>query len=147
MALKGMTHISLSVTDLDRSLAFYRDTLGLPVLLEPFEGQVFDGREVMLLVGRTALCLQEHVRHAARRFDPTQCGLDHLAFAVDSLAELRERAESLTAAGVENSGVKPLAGFGEFIELRDPDGIQLELHVTAAAHASQESAFNSRGTT
>lgn len=30
--------------------------------------------------------------------------------------------------GVAHSGVKPLPGFGDFIELRDPDGILVELH-------------------
>lgn len=28
----GLDHVSISVADLDRSLAFYRDLLGLPVL-------------------------------------------------------------------------------------------------------------------
>ena len=56
MTIKGLTHISLSVTDLDRSLTFSRDVLRLPVFAERFEGTAFDGEEVMLLAGRTALC-------------------------------------------------------------------------------------------
>ena len=71
-AVRGLTHVSLSVGDLDRSLRFYRDLLGLGVLMDMFRGEV--------------------------------------------------------AAGAVHSGVKPLPGFGHFIELRDPDGILVELH-------------------
>lgn len=125
--VSGFTHVSLSVTDLDRSRRFYHQQLGLPILADEFEGSAFDGREVMVLVGRTALCLQEHRSNAGESFDPTRTGLDHLALAVRSAEELVSWAEHLEAAGIAHSGVKPLPGFGRFIELRDPDGIQLEL--------------------
>ena len=127
--LNRLTHLSLSVTDLDRSLAFYRDTMGLPVFVEPFDGQVFEGREALLLVGGMALNLQAHRDTSGDGFDPTRTGLDHLAFAVSTEDELQAWAEHLSAAGVEHSGVKPVPGYGVMIELRDPDGIQLELHV------------------
>ena len=131
MTLKGLTHISLSVSDLDRSLAFYRDLLGLSVLAEPFEGAVFEGREAMLLIGRVALCLQAHSANTGGVHDPTVTGLDHLAFAVETPDDLAGWASKLTDAGVEHSGVKPLPGFGTMIELRDPDGILVELHCMA----------------
>ena len=126
--IKGFTHVSLSVSDLDASLHFYRDVLGLATLAEPFDGQVFEGREAMLLAGRTALCLQCHRANAGAGFDPRHTGLDHVALAVASRAELDAFAEHLTAEGIEHSGVKPLPGFGDMIELRDPDGILVELH-------------------
>jgi len=125
----GFTHISLSVTDLNRSLAFYRDVIGLPVLQEPFDGKVFDGREAMLLAGTSALCLQEHAaRDPKETFSPLRPGLDHFAFSVGSEADLHAFADHLTEVGCRHSGVKPLEGFGTFIELRDPDGVLVELH-------------------
>lgn len=129
--VRGFTHVSLSVRDLDRSVVFYRDVLGLAVLVEPFDGSVFEGREAMLVAGRTALCLQAHAANEGEEFGPTRTGLDHLAFAVESLADLDAFAMRLTDAGVSHSGVKPLPGYGYFIELVDPDGIQLELHAVA----------------
>lgn len=126
--IKGFTHVSLSVRDLDASLTFYRDILGLPVLAAPYEGDVFNGREAMVLAGRTALCLQCHSANIGNPFDPLQTGLDHIALAVASKQDLDAYAEHLTGAGVEHSGVKPLPGYGEFIELREPDGILVELH-------------------
>lgn len=129
--ISGFTHVSLSVSDLERSLGFYRDVLHLPVLREPYDGTVFDGREAMVVAGRSALCLQAHALNDGEGFDPRRTGLDHLAFAVRSVDDLHDLASRLDDAGLEHSGVKPLPGFGHFIELRDPDGIQLELHVMA----------------
>lgn len=55
-------------------------------------------------------------------------GLDHVAVAVASKEDLHAFAEHLTGAGFKHSGVKPLPGYGDFIELRDPDGILVELN-------------------
>ena len=132
-SIRGFTHVSLSVSDLDRSRRFYHEVLGLPVLADTFEGTAFAGREVMVSVGRSGLCLQEHRSIAGSMFEPSRTGLDHLAFAVSSLEELEGWAQRLMVAGVPHSGVKPLPGFGYVIELRDPDGIQLELHCLGGA--------------
>ena len=131
--ISGFTHVSLSVSNLDRSLSFYRETLGLPFLAEPFDGVAFDGREAMLLAGRTALCLQEHAGRGDDAFDPMHAGLDHLALAVGSVDDLDRFARELDEAGISHSGVKPLPEFGHMIEVRDPDGILVELH--AMPHA------------
>jgi glyoxylase I family protein len=98
------------------------------VLAEPYDGTVFDGREAMVLAGRSALCLQCHSARDGSAFDPRRTGLDHLALAVATRDQLVAFADWLTAKGVEHSGVKPLPGFGDFIELHDPDGILVELH-------------------
>ncbi len=123
--VRGVSHVSLSVTDLDRSLAFYRDVLGLSVLMEPFEGSAFDGREAMVLAGRIAVALQCHRGSDGSDFDPRRTGLDHLAFHLADRSHLDEWAERLAAHGVACSEVKQVA-FGWNIEFRDPDGIQLE---------------------
>lgn len=135
-SLTRLTHVSLSVTDLDRSLAFYRDTLGLPVFVPPFDGEVFDGREALLLVGGMALNLQAHRQTSGDAFDPTRTGLDHLAFSVATHDELEAWAQHLSNQGVVHSGIKPVPGYGVMIELRDPDGIQLELHLLQLDPAS-----------
>jgi len=126
--VKGFTHISLSVRDLDRSLGFYRDLLGLSVLTEPYDAAVFEGREAMLIAGRAALCLQQHRANAGEAFDPVRTGLDHISLAVSTVDDLHAFADHLTGAGLPHSGVKPLPGYGHFIELNDPDGILVELH-------------------
>lgn len=126
--LQRFTHISLSVRNLEASIAFYHEVLGLPLLRETYQGEAFDGREAMLLVGKTALCLQEHQGNPGEPFDARRSGLDHLAFAVEDVGALDGWASTLTQHGVTHSGVKPLSGFGQFLETRDPDGILVELH-------------------
>ncbi len=128
LGVKGITHVSLSVRDLDRSFDFYHRVLGLSILVPPFEGEVFKGREVMLMAGRIALCLQEHAANEGEEFDPTRAGLDHYAFMVDSIEELRAWQSRLDDAGVAHSDIKLAGAFGSMIELRDPDNIQIELH-------------------
>ena len=86
----------------------------------------------MLLAGRMALCLQCHTANTGARFEPTHTGLDHVALAVASREELEIFAEHLTTEGIDHSGVKPLPGFGDMIELHDPDGILVELHAMPA---------------
>lgn len=128
--IRGVSHLSLSVADLDRSLGFYRDVLGLSVFVEPFDATAFDGREAMLLAGRVVIVLQAHRSNGGERFDPTRTGLDHLAFHVAKRSDLATWASRLDRHGVAHSETKDAGGLGWMIELRDPDGVQLELFAT-----------------
>jgi glyoxylase I family protein len=130
--INGITHVSLSVRDLDQSARFYREVLGLTVLVEGIRTDAYN--EVILLIpGRAgiALCLQAHRTNDGSAGEPDRTGLDHLAFAVADRDVLDEWAARLDELGVEHSGVKSNSGFGHLIALRDPDGIQLELHTMA----------------
>jgi glyoxylase I family protein len=124
--IRGVSHVSLSVRDLDRSLAFYTGVLDLPVLVEPFTGSAFEGREALVLAGRVAICLQEHVGNDGSEFDPTRTGLDHLALHLPSRDALDEWRAHLMSEGIDASGPRKVM-FGWIVELRDPDGLQLEL--------------------
>ena len=53
-------------------------------------------------------------------------GLDHVAFAVPDGASLRAWAEHLTEVGIDHAGVV-LEGGHPSLQLRDPDGIAIEL--------------------
>ena len=127
-ALTGISHLSLSVRDLDRSLAFYRDVLGAPVLAEPYVSPHFEGgRIALVLIGVTGLDLQEHARNDGHRFDPAHSGLDHVAFTAESMADLEAWAARLDRAGVHHSPIRE-AGSGAMFDFQDPDGIQLEFY-------------------
>ena len=62
----------------------------------------------------------------ADRFAEDRTGLDHLSFAVDSVADLEAAASMLEDRGITHSGVKDI-GAGHILEFRDPDNIALEL--------------------
>jgi glyoxylase I family protein len=105
-SITGITHVSLSIGDLDRSLAFYQGVLGLPYLIEPFE--VFEGREAILLFpSELGLCLQQHRGNPVASFDARRTGLDHLSFQVVSAEMLEAWSSRLDAFRIEHSGVAP----------------------------------------
>ena len=60
------------------------------------------------------------------RFHEDRCGLDHLAFAVSSRAELRAAAGLLDDLGTPHDEIKDI-GTNYILEFRDPDNIALEL--------------------
>lgn len=126
--ISGVSHIALTVTDLTVSLAFYSSVLGL----EPI-GTMADGaftRSVLALPGPTHLGLTQHHTGSGRSFDPTSPGLDHLAFACESRAQLTTWVEHLDSLGVAHSGVQD-AEYGSALSFRDPDGNALELFAAA----------------
>lgn len=116
-------HVSLRVSDLDRSRRFYEGVLGLTV------DQDFPGRKLRLRFGATAtrLVLAPPLPGTPEgdRFTEQRIGLDHLAIGVPS-GEVARLAKVLAAAGVPNSGVKSDPLGPAMITFRDPDNIQLE---------------------
>jgi glyoxylase I family protein len=126
--LSGVDHVGLSVTDLDRSISFYRDELGALVTVPPFEGyRGFSGRMAILLLGMTTLDLYEHAANAAESFEPSRTGLDHLALAADSYDQVDAWVRWLDSRGIPHSEVRDSAGFGALFDFVDPDGIQIEI--------------------
>lgn len=123
--LKGIHHVALSVKDLDASIAWYTDILGLSVEFRDDQGE--ERHMAVLRIPGTGqqVGLVQHLSGGAP-FDPTSLGLDTAAFAVASGEELDEWAALLNARGVVNGGVLP-APFGGMLNFKDPDGIALAL--------------------
>ncbi len=107
-------HVSINVTDVDRSHAFYVDVLGLDVLPRP--DFPFPGRWLDAGAGR-----QVHLIQTDRI--PDDVG-QHFAFRA---ADLNALCEHLAAAGVAVSGPKPV-GAGRQAFFHDPDGNRLEIY-------------------
>jgi catechol 2,3-dioxygenase-like lactoylglutathione lyase family enzyme len=61
-------------------------------------------------------------------FDERRVGLDHLAFQVTDVEELKRWVSHLDANGVSHSGIID-AGYGSTVVFRDPDNVQLEFFV------------------
>ncbi|GGW37297.1 hypothetical protein GCM10010503_11570 [Streptomyces lucensis JCM 4490] len=127
-------HTGLNVTDLDRSLAFYRDVLGFALLAEGKE----DGRRYAFLgEGGADAPLVTLWQQAGEPYDGGRAGLHHLAFTADSVDRVRAYEAALRAAGVEfaHEGVvahrEGSASGGIFFH--DPDGTRLEISVPHGA--------------
>jgi catechol 2,3-dioxygenase-like lactoylglutathione lyase family enzyme len=138
-------HVGIIVKDLDRSIYFYHDVLGLEFDNEPspwFEGEDLARgvgvpgarlRQVSLRASDGLIVeLIEYSNRPEDNTDPIQqnyLGAMHLAFRVDDVriakAELESRGvEFLSDVNVVDEGV--LAGW-RWVYLHDPDGIPLEL--------------------
>jgi len=120
----GLHHVALSVRDLDASVAWYRDVVGLREELRLESG---DRRSAILrLPGSTQqLGLVEH-QAAGAGFDPHTLGLDHVAFTVATGEEMEAWAARLHDRAVATSGVLETP-FGGMLHFTDPDGIALAL--------------------
>jgi lactoylglutathione lyase len=125
MSVRGLFETHLTVADLTRSVAFYRDTVGLAVALEvPERGAAFHwiGQPGKAMLGLWSI-------------GSAPMGMRlHIAFAM-TLADVHAAPDALKAQGVQ-----PLSFFGEpanepsvigwmpaaAVYFRDPDGHMLE---------------------
>jgi catechol 2,3-dioxygenase-like lactoylglutathione lyase family enzyme len=115
------------VTNLERSLKFYRDLLGAPLLYEGFPNDevTFAGQIACVLLGGVGLDLQQHDANMGAQFESSTTGLDHLALSVPTRGDLEAFATLLDEAGVVHSPIRE-AGPILMFDFCDPDGIQLE---------------------
>lgn len=130
MTITRIHHLGLTVSDADASAQWYSTVLGFRragdyASPDGSRRKVFldhDGFDV-----RLGLC--QHAGAIGDRFDETRPGLDHLSFAVDSAAELRDWEQRLDSHGVRYTPVasaNTIPG-AQVLVFRDPDNIQLEL--------------------
>lgn len=125
----AVDHIVLKVRDLDRSLSFYRDWLGLEAeFLEDYTA----GRRpfVSLRAGAQLIDLVPDPGFAGGAEDP-KAGLLHFCLRIRR-CPLEKLFGAFEAAGVEVLGGGPRArmgatGMGMSIYVRDPDGYLIEI--------------------
>ena len=145
MAVSRIHHVGVTVADVDRSLRFYRDLLGMPVV----EDVRLTRPEVAALLGTHELDLRlvnvdtgdgrilellEYARPAGHPVDYTSRdpGSGHIALAVKGLDAI---AAGIAAAGGSVISHHPITAadsegifaHARLLYVRDPDGMILEL--------------------
>ena len=139
--IHGINHVAISTPDIERSLAFYRDLLGLEEVFrrnwevgETIFDNITDLEDsaaliVMLKAGNACVELFEYQKPAPKPGEPRRpvCdhGITHLCLQVTAIEAEYER---LKAAGMEFHC--PPQDFGSDIQAtygRDPDGNVVEL--------------------
>jgi catechol 2,3-dioxygenase-like lactoylglutathione lyase family enzyme len=123
MDFPSITHVAVTVSDLDVSVPWYDALFGARAVLDEDTGPF---RHVVYALGDTLFGLHEFPDPAAGAFDERRVGMDHVAFGVTDRDELVEWVARLEDLGVEHGGVVD-AGYGSGLSFRDPDGIALEL--------------------
>jgi glyoxylase I family protein len=121
--ITGLSHVQLLVTDVSASAKWYGAVLGLvPFADDPDIGYV----ALQHRGGKFVVVLTRAPSPRDPSAEPTTDGLDHLALAVPDGAALETWAAHLTDVGIEHAGVV-LEGGHPSLQLRDPDGIAIEL--------------------
>ena len=127
IALSGIHHIALTVTDMPRALDFYTRILGFQVLAElPTKTIMTNGSTILAING----AYDATQMPANDRFTENRTGLDHVSFTVASPADLEGALQVFDANNVPHGEIKDLrpAGLPLYVlAFRDPDNIQLEL--------------------
>jgi catechol 2,3-dioxygenase-like lactoylglutathione lyase family enzyme len=117
-----LEHVNLTVSDLNRSIAFYCELLDLPVR---WKGPIDDER-LGAHIGddRSYLALFQATTNGAVARDYQRPGFNHLGFVVEDLdGEVRRRLDHLGAVVHLEADYEP----GRRIYFFDPDGYEVEL--------------------
>jgi catechol 2,3-dioxygenase-like lactoylglutathione lyase family enzyme len=155
--MKGLHHVGITVKDLDASIRFYHDVLGLDFVNEPtpwFDDERLGAavgvpgavlRQVSLAAGGSTLELLEYRNppsETSRPLASNNRGASHVAFLVDDIAAKKAELEAkgiefFSEVNVVDEGV--LAGW-RWVYFDDPDGYPLELVEIAYSNAEERRA-------
>src|ERR1700739_3375272 len=108
-AIAGVHHISLTVSDIETSLAWYQRLLGaerVPMKFPHYEREE-KGFGVLLVEPRSGLMVGLHTNTAneGERFDEARTGLDHIGLGVGTREDLQAWTAWLGGVGIETSGI------------------------------------------
>jgi catechol-2,3-dioxygenase len=128
-AFPAITHVALTVSDLDRSRQWYQQLFGSDPVLDENTGPF---HHVVWLMGGTLVGLHAFPDlKSSEPFDERRLGLDHLAFGCSSRSELEEWERRLDELHISNGGIVD-APYGSGLSFRDPDNIALEFFAPPA---------------
>jgi glyoxylase I family protein len=113
MKLTGIHHVSILVSDMERSVAWYRDSLGLKEVKRPSN----------FVTPVRWFELGDEQIHLIPSDEPDTVSPRHFAIHVDNCDTARE---SLQERGVEIRETVPIAGAKRFF-ISDPDGNNIEI--------------------
>lgn len=141
MPIQRLNHAVLYVRDAPRSAEFYCDVLGFAVVMQ------FPGAAFLQAAGST----NDHdlglFQLGSAAGDSTAgrstVGLYHLAWEVDTLAELERISGALTAAGALVGASDH--GTTKALYAKDPDGLEFEVSWLVPAHLLDEAARSVQG--
>ena len=120
----GIHHIALRCSDMAITKEFYQEKIGFVLALDSPELIAFVAGPVIIAFKKANAEFHKDV------FTPFNIGLDHVALACETEEELHRCAKELTAAGIENTGVKLDETLQKlYVAFKDPDRIQWEFYM------------------
>ena len=121
-----MHHAAFICSDVGRTIAFYQDLLGFP-LVELFENRDYEGSAHLFFdIGNgNLLAFFDFPGYEHPEFHETLGGIQHLAISM-APGPVR-RAEGAARTPPASSTAGPTSGSQNSVYVRDPDGLQVEL--------------------
>src|SRR4029450_8085587 len=162
MQVGPVYHTGFTVSDIERSIVFYRDVLGLTLIkrqtgtapylatVTGFAGVRLEAAFLQPAAGGSVLELLQYVSHPASATDraTNRHGNAHLCFKIDDLrsacAELKRRGVTLISEPTEITAGAHAGGWAVY--LRDPDGSTVELYQGPTASPADPAAAASGAT-
>lgn len=123
MSVRKLLHTRYRLNDLERSVQFYKDVLGLEEVRRHKSPR---GSELVFLKAPESEETIELCRFPASGPVVVQPDLTHLAFEVDSLEEFGRRLQSMGLAFSDGPHYRP-DGSGGFAFIDAPEGYEVEL--------------------
>jgi len=138
--ISGISHVDLSVTDVDASTTWYRDLLGMVDLFDHRNDERgYEVRYMMEPNSGVVMGFEQHDANPGSPFDERRVGLDHLSWSVESREQLDAWLAQLEQRGISHSGIHE-GVLWDVLVFRDPDNVQLEfIYVKPAASGLVES--------
>lgn len=132
LGVSGFGHVSVTVSDLDRSALWYEQVLGLEKVAElhkpTFRKVIFEDA-----ASRIVISLTHHgEKSSGDSATEFRTGLDHLAFVVPSFRELEAWRARLDEFAVQRTEILETST-GWVLVFRDPDNLQLEFYAARDA--------------
>jgi lactoylglutathione lyase len=129
LAIDSVVHLAIRTGDLDRSLEFYRDTLGFPEMMRHF---YTDGSVLCVFVRASEKQYIEIFPNGEGEVSgPNRVGLDHVCFVVP---DVEQTEQTLSTLGVALTKSFDTPG-GRVLFIADPDGNTIEFESRKAANA------------
>jgi catechol 2,3-dioxygenase-like lactoylglutathione lyase family enzyme len=128
MKPKALDHVGLKVTDMDRSLRFYCDGLGLELLRRSAKGPGI--ASAVLRVGDQEMNLFSNPAFEPGSSDGNPPGLDHFCLEIES-GSIDDVVAGLAQAGIAVAQPPVKRSDGVSLFVNDPDGCRVELIVKA----------------
>lgn len=118
-------HICLRSMDFDVTKKFYGDSLGWKLMIDKPD-------LIIYLTGSVFVAFKKAEPRDKQysSFSPFEVGLDHIAITCETEEELHRFTKKITAAGVENTGVKLDGALNKlYVAFKDPDRISWEFYM------------------
>lgn len=125
-SITGYSHVSFSVIDREKSVAWYQKVMGFERHSE-VTADTFTRTRMRQPDSGILVTLTQHAQGTGDRFAETRTGMDHVSLQVPSLEDLQEWKRRFEEHGVDHSEIKETGLGSAMITFRDLDHIQLEL--------------------